>query len=71
MFKINHIPAQKILHLENYVKGKQDTFKCKYWTVIGKMNYIAMGTRPDIIFEVYPCAKYCNNPNIMQYKLVQ
>ena len=30
MFKINHIPAQKILHLENYVKGKQDTFKCKY-----------------------------------------
>ncbi|KAL7551874.1 hypothetical protein ACHAWF_016687 [Thalassiosira exigua] len=29
---------------------------------IGKLNYLAQTTRPDIMYAVHSCAKYCSDP---------
>ena len=33
-----------------------------YCSIIGKLNFLAQNTRPDISFAVHQCAKFCNNP---------
>ena len=33
-----------------------------YRSLIGKLNFLAQNTQPDISFAVHQCAKYCNNP---------
>jgi hypothetical protein len=41
----------------------QDTWN--YQSVIGKLNYIAQNTRPDISFAVHQCARYSSNPTAL------
>jgi hypothetical protein len=33
-----------------------------YRSVIGKLNFLAQNTRPDLSFAVHQCAKFCMNP---------
>jgi hypothetical protein len=35
----------------------------KYWSVIGKLNFLAQNTRPDISMAVHMCARYVTNHN--------
>ena len=42
-----------------------------YRSIIGKMNYLAMNTRPDISFAVHQCAKYCQNPKLLHERAVK
>jgi hypothetical protein len=36
-----------------------------YRSVIGKLNYIAQNTQPDISFAVHQCARYSANPTAL------
>ena len=49
----------------------QETKRFKYRSIIGKLNFLAMNTRPDISFAVHQCAKYCNNPLLLHEKAVK
>lgn len=35
-----------------------------YRSLIGKLNFLAQNTRPDISFAVHACAKHSNNPSV-------
>ena len=35
-----------------------------YRSIIGKMNFLAQNTRPDIAYAVHQCAKYCVDPKL-------
>jgi hypothetical protein len=40
--------------------------KWSYHSVIGKLNYIAQNTRPDISFAAHQCTRYSSNPTALQ-----
>ena len=65
------IPAREILHPDRDGVERIEAEKWKYRSVIGKMNYLAMNTRPDIAFAVHQCAKFCNNPKLLHEKAVK
>jgi hypothetical protein len=69
--KTKAVPAAQILHKDEDGAGRQEYDKWNYRSVIGKMNYLAMNTRPDIAFAVHQCAKFCNNPKLLHEKAVK
>ena len=42
--------------------GKPFSFKWSHRSIIGKLNFLAQNTRPDIAYAVHQCAKYSANP---------
>jgi len=42
-----------------------------YRSVVGKLNFIAANTRPDISFAIHQCAKYANQPRLLHEKAVK
>ena len=59
--KTKRTPAAEILH----PTGSSDLPFDAHWSyrsVIGKLNFLAQNTRPDIAFAVHQCARYCSNP---------
>ena len=58
--KMFDTPANVILKGELYGYGRKQEWQ--YCSVIGKMNYLAWTTRPDIIFAVHQCPKYSLDP---------
>ena len=38
-----------------------DESKFQYRSVIGKLNYLAQCTRPDIVYAVHQCARFSSN----------
>ena len=69
--KTKSTPASGILHKDENGAGRIEYDKWNYRSVIGKMNYLAMNTRPDIAFAVHQCAKFCNNPKLLHEKAVK
>ncbi len=64
-FKIKHVPmsTSKCLHsLVSSIPFYEATFDFDYHSVIGKLNYFAQTSRPDIIFAVHQLARYSTNP---------
>jgi hypothetical protein len=53
-------PADSILHADPNGPDRVETWN--YRSVIGKLNYLANNTRPDISMAVHQCARYCSNP---------
>jgi len=56
-------PAMGILHPDRQGHPREDTWN--YRSVIGKLNYLAQNTRPDISFAVHQCARYSNSPTAL------
>ncbi len=54
------IPADAILHQD--VDGAPRVEQWNYRSIIGKLNYLANNTRPDISMAVHQCARFCSNP---------
>jgi hypothetical protein len=52
--------VDSILHSDP--SGASRTEAWNYRSIIGKLNYIANNTRPDISMAVHQCAKYCSQP---------
>jgi len=57
--KSKDTPSVGILYPDCDGIPRQDTWN--YRSVIGKLNYIAQNTRPDISFTVHQCARYSSN----------
>jgi hypothetical protein len=61
--KSKDTPSVGILYPDRDGIPRQDSWI--YRSVIGKLNYIAQNTRPDISFAVHQCARYSNNPTAL------
>jgi hypothetical protein len=53
-------PVDSILHSDK--NGAPQTETWNYHSIIGKLNYVANNTRPEISMAVHQCAKYCSHP---------
>ncbi len=62
-------PVDSILHAD--LKGHDQVESWNYHSVIGKLNYIAYNTRPDISMAVHQCARYCFNPKALHELVVK
>lgn len=56
-------PCDAILHPDINEPPRQENWN--YRSVIGKLNYIANNTRPDISMAVHQCARYSSNPKAL------
>jgi len=56
-------PSLGILHPDRSGAPRQDTWN--YRSVIGKLNYLAQNTCPNISFAVHQCAQYLANPTAL------
>ncbi len=59
--KTKRTPAADILHPSDTLNLPFDAH-WNYRSVIGKLNFLAQNTRPDIAFAVHQCARYCSAP---------
>jgi hypothetical protein len=53
-------PSDSILYPNTNRIPRQETWN--YRSVIGKLNFLAQNTRPDISFAVHQCARFCQAP---------
>jgi len=56
-------PADSILYPDPDGAPRQDPWH--YRSIIGKLNFIAQNTRPDISFAVHQCARFSLNPTLL------
>jgi hypothetical protein len=61
--KMKDTPSLGILYPDRDGVPRQHSWN--YRSVIGKLNYIAQNTRPDISFAVHQCAGYSSNPTAL------
>jgi hypothetical protein len=57
---LKYTPSDSILHRDPTNTPRRDSWS--YRSVIGKLNFLAQNTRPDISFAVHQCARFCTNP---------
>jgi hypothetical protein len=53
-------PVDSILYADSSGPDRIDTWNFR--SVIGKLNYLANNTRPDISIAMHQCARFCSNP---------
>jgi hypothetical protein len=53
-------PATAILHADEHEPPFKEDWN--YRSLIGKLNFLALNSRPDICFAVHQCARWCSNP---------
>ncbi len=53
-------PADSILYADKTKTPRKDTWN--YRSIIGKLNFLAQNTRPDISFAVHQCTHFCTAP---------
>ena len=58
--KMHGTPANSILHRDK--DGRKRIQKWNYYSVIGILIYLAVTTRPDILFAVHQCACFYSYP---------
>ena len=69
-----HLPstpaaASKLLQRDQ--KAKPFNGRFHYRSVIGKLNYLDKGTRPDITYATHQCARCCEDPKEVHGKVVE
>jgi len=64
-----YTPSATILHSDPDGALRQETWN--YRSVIGKLNFIAANTRPDLSFAVHQCAKFSHHPHLLHEKAVK
>jgi hypothetical protein len=62
-------PATAILHA--YTEGLARQESWNYPFLIGKINYLAQNSRPDISFAVHQCARFSKEPKALHEKAVK
>jgi hypothetical protein len=62
-------PATSILHADTEGLARQESWN--YPSVIGKLNYLAQNSRPDISFTVNQCAQFSKEPKALHEKAVK
>jgi hypothetical protein len=56
-------PSDSILYSDPHGVPRQDSWN--YRSVIGKLNYLAQNSRPDISYAVHQCARFCTRPTAL------
>lgn len=59
-FERHKVPATEVLHPD--LDKPEFNKEWSYRSVIGKLNFLAMNSRPDVAFAVHQCARFCSNP---------
>ena len=57
---VSYTPSNQVLHPDTTGPPWRETWN--YRSVIGKLNFLAQNTRPDISMAVHNCARFCNKP---------
>jgi hypothetical protein len=61
----NHVtaytPSDSILYPDKDGIPRKESWN--YRSIIGKLNFLAQNTRPDISFAVHQCARFCTKPS--------
>jgi hypothetical protein len=61
-FKSRPIPAPSSKILGRDLDGPDFKYKFNYRSIVGKLNFLEKGTRPDIAYAVHQCARFSSNP---------
>ena len=64
-------PAAASKLLQRDQKAKPFNGRFHYRSVIGKLNYLDKGTRPDITYATHQCARFCEDPKEVHGKVVE
>jgi len=56
------VPAKVTLHLHAFKSSPKFDGRFHYRSAVGKLNYLAQTTRPDIMYAVHQIAKYSSDP---------
>lgn len=57
---LHDIPAEPGKPLSRDSDGPPCTYDWSYRSLLGMLNYLC-GTRPDILYAVHPCSRFCND----------
>jgi hypothetical protein len=60
--KVKPAPAKVSLQLHEFKDKPAFDLNLKYMSAIGKLNYLAQTTRPDIIYAMHQITKYSSDP---------
>jgi hypothetical protein len=66
---VKFVPAQEILHPNPNAAPFNAPWN--YRSIIGKLNFLAQNTRPDISMAVHQCARFVNAPNQVHQNAVK
>ncbi len=61
------VPAKASLHLHAFKNSPTFDEKFHYRSIVGKLNYLAQTTRPDIMYATCQIAKYSSDPQKEQW----
>ena len=61
--KVKAVPAKVNEHLHAHLDKPPFSLNFNYRSMIGKLNYLAQTTRPDIMYATHELAKYSSNPH--------
>jgi hypothetical protein len=50
--------------------GPLQTYSWSYRSLLGMLNYLC-GTRPDILYAVHQCSRFCNDPRLSHEKVAK
>jgi Reverse transcriptase (RNA-dependent DNA polymerase) len=64
-------PANATVILQRYPNFKKHQEQWHYRSMIGKLNYLAQSTRPDIAYAVHQCARFSEDPKEEHSKAVK
>ena len=60
--KVKAVPAKVNEHLHAHLDKPPFSLNFNYRSMVGKLNYLAQTTRPDIMYATHQLAKYSSNP---------
>jgi hypothetical protein len=69
LFYNKFTPAVHVLHLD--VNGAPRTELWNYRSLIGKLNYLAQMTRPDLSMAVHNCARFSTHPTNLHEQAIK
>jgi hypothetical protein len=55
-------PSLKTRVLHKDAQGEPFDESFHYRSIIGKLNYLEKSTRPDLLFAMHQCARFCSDP---------
>jgi hypothetical protein len=68
--RLHDTPAEPGKPLTKDFDGLERAYNWSFRSVIGMLNYLC-GTRPDILYSVHQCSRFCNNPKLSHEKAIK
>jgi hypothetical protein len=65
--RLHDTPAEPGKPLTRDIEGEHRLYSWSYRSLLGMLNYLC-GTRPDILYAVHQCSRFCNDPRLSHEK---